>query len=265
MIIINPYQFGAAGYDADALAYFAQLSPAPSTTFKDAVNQFIVTCKADGNWSKLDRFWLFAAGSQQHARVSIVNPTSTQITEVNSPTWTSYSGYNGNAATSYLNLQFNAATQGVNYQKNDAAFFYYTRSSASQLTLAMGAWDMATTSAHLVFPNASGQMYGYVNSDAATFPITYTGTDKGLVVNNRSNATQQSAYLNGSLFGSVYSSNSTNIPSLNAYGLGANQNGSLVYPDNRVYSIMGYSSGSLSQLAFYNAVQTLATSLGFNV
>ncbi|MHB8410272.1 MAG: hypothetical protein ACYDHY_19745 [Acidiferrobacterales bacterium] len=106
-------------------AYLKQCNPKPSAKWTKALNAFIKGLIADGNWALLDRMWLFNTDYQQNARISIVNPSSAQITEVNSPTWTKNVGYTGNGTNSYLNTNYNPYTQGVNYTLNNAAFGLY--------------------------------------------------------------------------------------------------------------------------------------------
>jgi hypothetical protein len=56
IIYINPYQFAAAGvaYDTDAQAYITAVEAADGqaleTGVRDAINAFVVNCKADGCW-----------------------------------------------------------------------------------------------------------------------------------------------------------------------------------------------------------------------
>ena len=88
-------------------SWLAVLPSRPSAQVINAVNTFIRTCIADGNWQLLDRFWLFAQDIQANAVYSIVNPTSTACTQVNSPTWTQYQGYTGNGSNMYLNTNLN--------------------------------------------------------------------------------------------------------------------------------------------------------------
>ena len=53
------WRIRATGYDADALAYFARVEGASGdnqvleTAVKDAINAFVVGCKADGIWNAI--------------------------------------------------------------------------------------------------------------------------------------------------------------------------------------------------------------------
>jgi len=74
------------GNDYDVDQWLAQMTGGtpgrPSEMFIDSLNTFVATLKLNGIWTELDRLWIFATEQEQHAKVSLVNPTSTQITKV---------------------------------------------------------------------------------------------------------------------------------------------------------------------------------------
>lgn len=80
--------------------------------------------KVAGIFSKLDRFWIFATEQQQHARVSLVNSSSTQISEVLSPVWVRNQGYDGDGS-GYLNTKYIPNTQREKMSLNDASYGVY--------------------------------------------------------------------------------------------------------------------------------------------
>ena len=100
----------SSSYDADALAYFARIEAAGSTineSNKNAVNEFIIGCKEDGNWSKIKASCILAgADTLSGALQPLVGtaPTPFFFEESN------YSRINGlisNGTTSYLNSNRN--------------------------------------------------------------------------------------------------------------------------------------------------------------
>lgn len=59
IIYINPYRFATVGvtYDVDAQAYITAVDAADGqaleTGVRDAINAFVVGCKADGIWAAI--------------------------------------------------------------------------------------------------------------------------------------------------------------------------------------------------------------------
>lgn len=234
--------------------------PEPKTAY--AVNPFIQGCIHDGNWTQIDRIWLYAQGVQDNAKISIANPASTQITEVNSPTWTQYQGYTGNGTTSHLRTNFNAATQGVNLTLDSASMFTYNvtnvvggyvelggQTGSPFPTLALG--SRFTGDLFLIRVNTSTQT-SFSNSDS-----------RGFFVNSRtaSNANQQ--YKNGVSINTTTTA-STSIPNQALFSLAFSANGtpSLFSPIQQ--ALTGFGGGGIDQLKFYNRTQHLAIMLGFN-
>jgi hypothetical protein len=260
---------GGAGYDADALLYFAQLTGTIPTSFKQAINTFIVTLKADGNWAELDRFWLHATPNQQNARISIVNPSSTPITEVNSPTFTPYSGYTSNGVNSYLNTNYNPNTQGVKYTLNNASGFAYSVQNIPDESGSILGNYTPINFGIAIYPRYLGlglKAALYSNTDQLDY-FTSTLVDPnylGLYVGARTSNINTELFKNGLLIGSAIL-NSTLIPNNNMFVLCTNASNSPIFLTKCTISISGFGSGNINQATFYTAVQTLATSLGFNV
>src|ERR1700739_558485 len=112
----------------ETTAYLARCTTQPSAKWTNALNTLIRQMIIDGHWQLFDGLWIFATptGCQTNAKINIVNPTSTLITEVNSPTWTANQGYNGNGTSSYLNLNYNPSS-GTNFTSNSNSFGTYSR------------------------------------------------------------------------------------------------------------------------------------------
>lgn len=247
-------------YDADAVAYFAQLSPQPSTAFKNAVNTFILQLKADSNWAHFHRLRLHATEQQAHARVSIVNPTSTQLTEVNSPAWTSGQGYTGNGTNMYLDSNFDFA--GVD--KDNVCFGGYCTITTTSTGILMGV--AAGGSQSHVRPYFGGTNVQYSVTDTAGDTVSGgTGDSKGLfVVGRTSSSTQKKYWINGALINTTAKASQV-ITSADMFILARNNAGVAdAFYNNRV-ALSFTATGSINQAAFYSAVQALATTLGFNV
>jgi hypothetical protein len=255
------------GVDLDpaTLQWLAQLGTRPSFVTISAVNTFIRQCKADGNWTLLDRFWLFAQDVQANAKVSIPNPTSTQITEVNAPAWSANNGYTSNGTTSYLNSNYNPSTNGVNYVQNSGSIHLKIQTNtASGVQVEMGVGDMANVNPGTwiwsrAFTNLSGLR---INGNTTLTAANADASGFYQSIRNASNA--RALYMNGVLLSSDAAA-STGLPNGNIYigcVLGTNTGQPVNFSDRQI-SLAGIGSGAMDVVKFYNAISALATSIGF--
>ena len=257
MIQNNQLYYNNSGvvYDADAELYFSQLSPSPSNEYKSAINILILQLKEDGNWSKLDRLWIFATEAQQNARVSVTNPFSSQIIEVNSPTWTSNQGYDFNGTTQYLRTAYIPSVDGVNYTLNSAEHGLYSIENATSGSFA---WDMGAMSAtdvsNLNIRDSSDIAYGKVNNAVANIISAARRTGAGAI----------NLFKNGVSIASDTDA-STALPPVEFYIGAQNNNGVASAFSNRRIAFVFMASGTITDLTFYNAMQEFATTRGFNV
>ena len=217
----------------------------------------------DGNWQLLDRMWIMAADNQQNARVSIINPTSTQITEVNSPTWTKDQGYTGNGTSSYLNTNWNPSTQGVQYTLNSASVGLYTRNAPATGagTAICGNGVGSNFSALLIINRLS--LDDFILNSATVSTKTAKGA-AGLYSANRTSSTVVSPYYNGSLYaGGSFVQASTSVQSINVFVGAFNSNGVAAGWVTNQVSMFFAGSGSLDQTKLYNAFTTFRNTIGF--
>jgi hypothetical protein len=195
----------------------------PSASYLSKLNTFVVSNKS--NLLLRDRFWIFAqeTGCQAAGRVSLINPTSTLLSEVNSPTWTALQGYTGNGTSMYLNTKYNPSTHGVKFTQNDGMIDVYTRLTIAAGTKAiLGAFVSATAQIWLSLNwTAIGKLYSVNTVGQATQANT---TTQGLFSILRTTSNLQTLYKNGSSLGT--NANPTVSPVNNEiYILGANNNG----------------------------------------
>jgi hypothetical protein len=100
-----------AGYDPDALAFFAAAS-ITETTEKDAVNQLVLDMKADGIWTKMRAVYPYVGGDASKHSYNLINPATFQITWSGGVTHNA-SGITGNGTNGYGNTNFNPSTQFI--------------------------------------------------------------------------------------------------------------------------------------------------------
>lgn len=109
MFLINPYRFGAA-YDTDAQTYITAVETADGqaleTGVRDAINAFVVGCKADGIWTAIKASCILAgARTLSGALVPLVGTAPTNNNFV-SGDYNRKTGLVGNGSTKYLNSNY---------------------------------------------------------------------------------------------------------------------------------------------------------------
>ena len=248
-------------FDPVVSAWLQQLSTPPSGIWLRHFNRMIKGHRKDGNLLLLDRLWIFATEVQAHAKVSVVNPSSTQITEVNTPAWVALQGYTGNGSSSYLNSNF-APSAGVRFLLNTASFGVYSRTSNAALSKNCMAVNDATNGA-VIYERAAGDvMYVQVNSANVADPVTNTLTT-GLLSNTRMDSATVEGWRNGASLGTVARVSSARV-AINFFIGARNNNGSAVNFSTLQLS-MAYIGGGIDQKKFYNRMQTFMTALGTQV
>jgi hypothetical protein len=209
---------------------------------------------------EFDRLWIHGLSNNIAARTSFVNPGSFLLTLINAPLFTPYLGYTGDGLTTGIDTNYNPRTQGVKYTLNNCTGFSYINNNVIGGS-AFGSYDNVNAGAFLYPQFTSNQPVYYANS-IATGSIG-TGNSKGLSTVNRTGLASLNLYKSGILNASSTIS-STAIPNLNMFLLGANYLG-LFAPIAGTISATGFGSSNYNQLNFYNSLQALATSLGWNV
>lgn len=251
------------GIDPDAQAYFNSVSTPLSANRKLLINTLVTTLKNDGNWNKLDRLFIFANEAQDQGLVSLVNPTSTAATAVNSPTFTADQGFTGNGTTSYVNLNYNPAINNIVLSQNSASIGLYSRTNS-----AIAAYDIgnSTSSSSRFFSIASRWSDG--NNYSGAFQNTETTTalanSTGLFAQIRTASNAVSTSRNGVQINSG-SNVSTSPTSVNVLCCCISSSGTPTYFSTRNISVAFIGSGEINILTFYNSIQTYMTSLGTQV
>lgn len=263
-------QLGGAWHQflPETRAYLNQLTSMPSMWWCNALDILIRTLIIDNNWGYLDRMWIFATEVQQHAQVSIVNPNGinaawpTNTTEVNSPSWKILQGYTGNGTSSYVNTN-NTYSGQSNFSQNNGAYGIYFRTNNPQSAAnEMGCSD--ATNINALALNRNPGRGASVNVAIAVSITKYTSTALGILSGVRTSSANELAYVNGSNIGTTTQA-SNGVPTTNVYVCAFNSNGSTTSFSTNQISMAYWGSGSINQVTFYNAFQTFATTIGFNV
>jgi hypothetical protein len=243
--------------------YLNHINVMPSKHYIMALDDLIHGLKDDGNWQLLDRLWIFATEHKDNAQVSIVNPWSTRITEVNNPTWTKLLGYQGDGSSSYLNSNFNPYTQAVNYKTSNASFGVYSQSNvAANGNVDIGGVDSSGIRAiYQDSQNALGQVSVNINDNGGEFAAI--SNSLSLICTQRISSNTIYTYQRGLRFGTI-SYTVAGIPNIIVNILSYNNDGSPSLFGTRAVSLV-YLGGAMDQFLFYHRIQTFATKIGFNV
>ncbi len=228
-----------------------------------SVNQFINQCKQDGNWQLLDRFWLFAQCNQANSLVSIKNPTTTAITEVNAPTWAQFQGYTGDGLTQYLDTNFNSSTSGTVFTSQAASIGIYTRTNAQSAGFDMGNAD-ATTVSNIQSRFTDDMAYFRMNATAGAVFNTSNTVTVGLFSSRRS-GTNNAGIRNGIVVGTTTGNPAGALVNNNIYIMCENLLGVATGFTTKQYSMAYIGNNVVDNAKLYRAFQTLATQLNFVV
>ena len=245
-------------YLPETHAYIANCTTKPDAVWTVALNTLIQTLIIDGIWPLLDTFWIFATPSQQAARINVVKPFGTQITEVSSPTWTALQGYHSNGTTSYLNTNYNPVTTANNYTQNNASFGFYDRTivtTGNPIAMGTPAGDNYTRYLQ-VHANSTNANYTINENNTIFGNFANPGFPVGLYSAARTTSSSMQMYHNGSLL-NTNSATSISVTSVNfvlLQGNGANF-------DQSQMAMAFAGSGSINQLNLYNAFQAFMTTL----
>lgn len=251
---------GQVRYGAYTTAWYTQvLANGGSATPTELAALTVFETAVGSDMAEFDRLGIMGLQNSIAARTSFVNPTSTMLTLVNSPTFTAGLGFTGNGTTMYINANYNTSTGGVKFALNSNCMFIYSRTNSVSATVEIGATDASQK----MFLGLNGGGYPNNMSNGTGSPAIAIADTRGLFVNRRTGATASEIIRNGVQLATSALSSLARVNN-NNYLLGVNLNGTPTY-SARQYSAYGFGSGAINQSTFYTALQTLATTLGFNV
>ncbi len=254
----------AAGYDPDAQAYFDAVVAAGSTigtTAKDAVNAFVVGCKADSIWTLLLDVGPLAGDDLTGALVKLKSLGGTAYTNTNfvSGDYSQATGLAGNGINKRLSAGFNCNT----LTSNSTGLGVYDRTTANGTQSLHGSYVNATNGFYLYATYTddipySGQ-YDEANSIGGS---ALTGSPIGFIFATRPSSGSHVLYRNGSSVGSSGTTGGT-LPNQICQFFAAN---GLDHTTHVLAFLVVTSGMDGTQAAALNTrVQALQTALGRNV
>jgi hypothetical protein len=256
IIYINPYQFATAGvtYDTDAQAFITLVEDADGqpleTGVRDAINAFVVNCKADGFWPAIKACCIMAgARTLAGALVPLVGAVPTRFGTEGGWNYNRKTGLQGNGTDNYLNSNRNNNADPQN--SKHVAVYASTRNNESTVKVYIGATFVAgsTFGTQVLTGVTASKLSGRLN-DGTT--VTSTGnlhSANGLFGLSRSNSANYLA--RGSSISEVFTMASGPPTSNNIFVFNRNLDGSpSLYSDAR---LAFYSIGESLDLALLDA------------
>lgn len=252
---------GGVRFSPHAAAFFARLATQPTSLRKRQYNTLITSLVGAGIWDKLDALLVLAAADSATALTNLKS-SSFAPSAVNSPTFTTDRGFASNASTSYLNANYTPSTAGGVYVQNSAHISLWNRTE-SDGPLDIGVQDGTTDTS--IYPLNTGATYGRINDPTSGRSNGLANSSAvGHMIANRSGASAQQIYYNGTSLGAVTAVTSSAIPTKSMFVCGYNDNGTPFLPGSHqiaAYTI-GSSLSSADATSLYNALNTYLVAVG---
>lgn len=250
----------AGGYDADAQAYITAVEAADGqaleTGVRDAINAFVVGCKADGIWSAIKASCILAgARTLNGALVPLVGAAPTNFNFV-SGDYNRKTGLVGNGSTKYLN-----SNRASNADPQNSVHGAVYRTDTANLGTAVYLGSQQSGGArNIELYTFSGATYFAARKSNTGDPFVNSSSRLGgFIACSRFSSTGHSHRIGGAT--ATNSIGSTVPGSLNYFVFGDNSNGVLANPT--LARLAFYSIGEALDLALLDArVTTLINALG---
>jgi hypothetical protein len=252
-LVWRPGYGGAAVSDPDATAYLQAVEVADNQALEQgvqqAVNQFVIGCKADGIWNAIKASCILAgARTLTGALVPLVGTAPTNYNFVDGD-YNRETGLVGNGSTKYLDS--NRASNADPQNSFHMFVRVTTADSSGGFYGFMGQGTNTTGASHLTESSARNR-----SANSASIP---SSSNTGTVAMNRASASEFD-YRHGGIIATV--AFTSQLPSAdNHYVFGRNVSAALNSPTNA--RIAFYSIGESLDLALFDArVTDLITAIG---
>jgi hypothetical protein len=228
---------------------------------QQVVNNLIKSLKGNGVWAKLDRLFIFAAENTASALTDMV--ADALATTNGSPSFTANRGYTGVDAstTVFIDTGFNPNTAGGNYTLNSSHLSMWSNTQANSASGGVAIGSFIGGALTSIRPRILDLELTTINTGGGT---NVANTDSlGHRIANRTGASTELSYHNGSLFASP-NTTSTSIPNDTIYALARHNDTAADNGDdhqNCGISIGGGLTGT-DATNFYNALRTYMTAVG---
>jgi hypothetical protein len=252
---MHTYMATAGQGCTEATAYLARTVGGNEGGNAANITNLICGLVADGVWSKLDVFYLWAQQNITDAPLNLVSTSYNGINGFVAGDFVAYTGFNMNGTGKYVDSGLDPTVLPVKYTQNNASYGVWAYSLSTTDGCAAGRAPSNDTAIYPKFTD--GSFYGRLNNTSAGVPSTVVGG--GMLVADRPDAANVWPYQNGVSAGAIPAASVT-MPAgkiwfgfCNSSASGANQ----VLSEGHI----GASLGAAGNLALYNRVKTYMASV----
>lgn len=263
-VLVNPYTHqSTASYDTDAQAFFdlGDMSGL-STTEKDAVNDLVVTMKADGIWAKMQAVYPFVGGTATTHKYNLKDPrdldAAFRITFGGTITHNA-NGVQGDGSTGFGNTHWDVATDAL----DDFTVGFYCRTDGVSNNYDFGQED-ANGELSIRVKRSPGT---YLYSGSLTLSTGALASCLGSYIVTRTTNQAFESFYNGVSHLSNTSTASAYPSGQDFYILALNNNGSLTSPSSRQYAMyfMGAALTPTEASDFHDSIEVFQDALSRGV
>lgn len=261
---IRNFVVNEISYDDDLQYWLQGLSPQPSQSRIELMNNLITDLKSYNIWNKLDCIWIMSAETQEQACKNLKR-NKYNLVPIGSPTFEIDKGFT-TATNKYLKTGTAPAHQ-LNYSLNSASFGLYCNTDYNETasSVDMGCAETTVSGRYsMLYIRWSNQLYSSINDNGST--PNYSNTSSiGMFCLDRFSSAQYRIFKNGSALATA--SIASNGLGEFAFTIGArNFNGTADRFCNKRYAFafVGSSLTTSEHLNFYNLISNYLTAIGAN-
>ena len=257
---------GGAGFDPDALAFFARVDAATgvsdylTSTEKSAVNDLVIQMKSDGIWTKMKAIYPMVGGGNgtlvQNQASCEQNLVSASFTGAFTSGWTFAStGVTPNGTSAYMDT---GLIPNNDLQLNDVHGSSYIRNNVVVDGPVFSSENAGFSNGFYIWPRYSSSIYS-IRANDDTSSQGASSDSRGFWILRRNSSTVKTLWRNSSQFG-THNVNSTNLNTSSIY-LGASRNNSNYSTFQNAFTSFGDGLTDTEASNFYTAVQAFQTTL----
>jgi len=250
------------------LAFFARVDAATSTndflttTEKTAINNLIISLKANGIWSKIKAAYPMVGGgtgttAQRQAACS-QNLKSSSFTGTFSTNWT-FASTGVTPISTFMDTGLNVSS---NLSQNSTHLSYYSRTNISGAQVEMGVTGANST--YLLY-SYLGTAYSAINESTQAPRTTAASPTTGFLIGSRTSSSEERYFTNN--VAQTRTANSTGLANLNVFLGCYNNGGSAAERSTKECAFASIGDGLTDTEAsnFYTAVNSFQVSLSRQV
>jgi hypothetical protein len=175
-----------------------------SAARKALINNYILALKNHGLWTGFDRLWVTAEENSVSGRTDLVG-LSLATTSATAPTFTADDGFLGLDLSNsrYLTNGYLPHIGTTQFQQNSGhiSVWCFNNVASAGVSTAMGVITASCETA--IYPRTNGNQAIFAVNAGGYVVVNGVGDSSGHLIANRTDASTQAAYRNGSLYGSA--------------------------------------------------------------